>query len=33
MAQLDDVVGAVMQKLRDLNIENDTILIFSTDSV
>jgi arylsulfatase A-like enzyme len=32
MAQLDDVVGAVMQKLRDLNIENNTILVFSTDN-
>jgi arylsulfatase len=32
MAQLDDIVGAVMQKLRDLNIENDTILAFSTDN-
>jgi arylsulfatase A-like enzyme len=32
MAQLDDVVGAVMQKLRDLNIENNTILVFSADS-
>jgi arylsulfatase len=31
-AQLDDVVGAVMQKLRDLNIENNTILVFSTDN-
>jgi len=32
MVQLDDVVGAVMQKLRDLNIENNTILVFSTDN-
>jgi len=32
MAQLDDIVGAVMQKLRDLNIENNTILAFSTDN-
>jgi arylsulfatase A-like enzyme len=32
MAQLDDVVGAVMQKLRDLNIENNTILVFSADN-
>src|SRR6516162_1019343 len=32
MAQLDDVVGGVMQKLRDLGIENDTILGFTTDN-
>jgi arylsulfatase A-like enzyme len=32
MAQLDDIVGSVMQKLRDLNIENNTILAFSTDN-
>src|SRR5262249_47009695 len=32
MAQLDDIVGAVMQKLKDLNIENNTILAFSTDN-
>jgi arylsulfatase A-like enzyme len=32
MAQLDDIVGAVMQKLRDLNLEGDTILAFSTDN-
>jgi arylsulfatase A-like enzyme len=32
MAQLDDIVGAVMQKLKDLNIESNTILAFSTDN-
>jgi arylsulfatase A-like enzyme len=32
MAQLDDIVGAVMQKLRDMNVEDDTILAFSTDN-
>jgi arylsulfatase len=32
MAQLDDIVGGVMQKLRDLGIENDTILGFTTDN-
>ena len=32
MVQLDDVVGAVMQKLKDLNIDNNTILVFSTDN-
>jgi len=32
MAQLDDVVGAVMKKLADEGLENDTILAFSTDN-
>ena len=32
MAQLDDIVGAVMQKLKDLGIEGDTILGFTTDN-
>jgi arylsulfatase len=32
MAQLDDVVGAVMKKLEDLGIADDTILVFSTDN-
>jgi len=32
MAQLDDVVGAVMQKVKDLGIKNDTILVFTTDN-
>ncbi len=32
MAQLDDVVGAVMQKLKDTGLENNTILVFSTDN-
>ncbi len=32
MAQLDDIVGAVMQKLKDLNIEGDTIVGFTTDN-
>ena len=32
MAQLDDIVGAVMKKLKDAGIENDTILVFSTDN-
>jgi arylsulfatase A-like enzyme len=31
-AQLDDIVGSVMQKLKDLNIEGNTILAFSTDN-
>ena len=32
MAQLDDIVGAVMKKVSDLGIENDTIVAFSTDN-
>ena len=32
MAQLDDVVGAVMQKLKDAGIENDTVIAFTTDN-
>jgi len=32
MAQLDDVVGSVMKYLRDNNLENNTILAFSTDN-
>lgn len=32
MAQLDDIVGSVMQKLTDMGIENNTILVFTTDN-
>lgn len=32
MAQLDDIVGTVMQKIKDMGIEDDTILIFTTDN-
>ncbi|HEY1364310.1 MAG TPA: arylsulfatase [Xanthobacteraceae bacterium] len=32
MAQLDDIVGAVLQKVRDLGIDNDTIIGFTTDN-
>jgi arylsulfatase A-like enzyme len=32
MAQLDDIVGSVMQKVKDLGIDNDTILAFTTDN-
>jgi arylsulfatase len=32
MAQLDDVVGSVMKYLRDNNLDNNTILAFSTDN-
>jgi arylsulfatase len=32
MAQLDDIVGSVMQYLKENGLENDTILAFSTDN-
>jgi arylsulfatase len=32
MAQLDDIVGAVMQKVKDLGVDGDTILGFTTDN-
>jgi len=32
MAQLDDIVGSVMQKLKDDGLENNTIVIFTTDN-
>jgi arylsulfatase A-like enzyme len=32
MAQLDDIVGAVMKKLKEMGIEDDTIVVFSTDN-
>src|SRR5208283_2592293 len=32
MAQLDDIVGAVIQKLKDEGLEQDTIVVFTTDN-
>jgi arylsulfatase A-like enzyme len=32
MAQLDDIVGSVMQHLKDKGLGNDTIVVFSTDN-
>ncbi|WP_254508185.1 sulfatase-like hydrolase/transferase [Anatilimnocola floriformis] len=32
MAQLDDIVGSVMKYLKDNGLENDTIIVFSTDN-
>jgi arylsulfatase A-like enzyme len=32
MAQLDDVVGAVMQHLKDQGLDDNTIVVFSTDN-
>jgi len=32
MAQLDDVVGSMMKKLEDLGVEDETIVVFTTDN-
>src|SRR5271168_1538097 len=32
MAQLDDDVGLVMQKLKDIGVDNNTIVVFTTDN-
>jgi arylsulfatase A-like enzyme len=32
MAQLDDIVGAAVKKLKDLGIEDNTIIVFTTDN-
>ena len=32
MAQLDDIVGAVMQKLKNMGVDDNTILVFTTDN-
>ena len=32
MAQLDDIVGSVMKKLADMGIEDETIVVFTTDN-
>lgn len=32
MAQLDDVVGATLQKLKDMGVDDNTIVVFSTDN-
>jgi arylsulfatase A-like enzyme len=32
MAQLDDIVGTVMKKLADLGIDDETIVVFTTDN-
>jgi len=32
MAQLDDVVGDVMKKLKDMGVDDNTIVIFTTDN-
>jgi arylsulfatase len=32
MAQLDDIVGAVMQKVKDMGVDANTIIAFSTDN-
>src|SRR3990172_8759385 len=32
MAQMDDCIGAVMQHLKDIGVDNNTIVVFSTDN-
>jgi len=32
MAQLDDIVGAVMQKIKDMGVDSNTIIGFTTDN-
>jgi arylsulfatase len=32
MAQLDDIVGATMQKIKDLGVDDNTIFVFTTDN-
>src|SRR5260370_42056181 len=32
MAQLDDDIGLVMQKLKDLGLDDNTIVVFTTDN-
>jgi arylsulfatase len=32
MAQLDDIVGSLMQKLKDMGVDNNTIVVFTTDN-
>jgi arylsulfatase A-like enzyme len=32
MAQLDDIVGGALQKVRDLGIDDNTIIVFTTDN-
>lgn len=32
MAQLDDIVGSVLQKVNQMGIENNTIVVFTTDN-
>jgi arylsulfatase A-like enzyme len=32
MAQLDDIVGATMQKLKNLGVDDNTIVVFTTDN-
>jgi len=32
MAQIDDIVGSVMQKLKDIGVDDNTIVLFTTDN-
>src|SRR5512140_2761978 len=32
MAQLDDIVGSILQKVKDMGVDDNTIIVFSTDN-
>jgi arylsulfatase len=32
MAQIDDIVGATMQKIKDMGVDDNTIIVFTTDN-
>ncbi len=32
MAQLDDIVGSVMAKLKQMGVDDNTIVVFTTDN-
>ena len=32
MAQIDDIVGDVMKKLKDMGVDDNTIVMFTTDN-
>jgi membrane-anchored protein YejM (alkaline phosphatase superfamily) len=32
MAQLDDIVGEVMKKLKEMGVDENTIVVFTTDN-
>ena len=32
MAQMDDDIGVVMKKLQDMGVDNNTIVVFTTDN-
>src|SRR5258708_11639925 len=32
MAQLDDIIGSLMKKLKDMGVDDNTIVVFTTDN-